>query len=132
MTSTKRKAFTLAEVMVAVVLISIASLALIGVQIFALRAGETNRQQHTASVLANSLLAKRERECRNSQDAFDFLTHQAKTAVEDQAGYLYTMDETRLGTNLKEIRVTVFYKQRHEDRDIEQSYPLKTVVLYGR
>jgi len=117
--------------MVAVVLISIASLALIGVQIFALRAGETNRQQHTASVLANSILAKRERESRNNQDDFDQVLHQAKTAVQDQAGYLYTLDETMLGTNLKEIRVQVFYKQRHEDRDIEQSYPLKTVVYYG-
>lgn len=114
--------------MVAVVLISIASLALIGVQIFALRAGETNRQQHTASVLANSILAKRERESRNNQDAFAELLHQPKVGVKDNAAYLYTLDETKLATDLKEIRVQVFYKER----DTEHSYPLKTTVYYGK
>jgi Tfp pilus assembly protein PilV len=117
--------------MVAVVLISIACLALIGTQIFALRAGETNRQQHTASVIAGSLLAERDRDSRNSQETFDELLHLPKAPVPDMPGYLYKMDETKLGTNLKEIRVEVFYRQRHENREIDQSYPLKTVVYYG-
>ena len=127
----RSRGFTLAEVMVAVVLISIASLALIGVQIFALRAGNTNRQQHMASVIASSLMAERERENRNNQVAFDTPLQIARTAAA-QAGFFYSVDEQILSQGLKEIRVQVFYKQLHEGRDIDQTYPLRTVVYYGR
>ncbi|MCA9794442.1 MAG: hypothetical protein KC910_21690 [Candidatus Eremiobacteraeota bacterium] len=53
----RARAFTFAEVVVAVGILAIAALALVGVHLYAAKASHENQQQHRASLAAASLLA---------------------------------------------------------------------------
>lgn len=56
--------FSLAEVMIAVAVLTIAVLGLVSSQIFALQAGQGNRKRHTASVAAWKILSAVEEQAR--------------------------------------------------------------------
>lgn len=56
----QRKGFTLAEVLIAVLIVGIGVLGLIGVRIYALKGSQGSPNQQTASLLAASLIAEAE------------------------------------------------------------------------
>lgn len=117
--------FTLAEVMVALVLLSIAALGLVSVQIYALGAMEGNRQRQTASVIAASEMARLE----SLHAGGRTLEARPRAPVEGQDGFEMEVREAQETgqPGLQRIEVEVFWS----DDKTAHSYLLWT-WLYAR
>ncbi|MEW6279108.1 MAG: prepilin-type N-terminal cleavage/methylation domain-containing protein [Candidatus Eremiobacterota bacterium] len=102
-----RRGFTLAEIMVCLVLLTIAVLGLIAVQIYSLRAGQGNRERHTASVLASAALGRIEEQVR--QD-FSSSVAQPRRPHPEAAGYEMQVLETLPDVDLKRVEVHIFWR----------------------
>lgn len=112
--------FTLAEVMVALVLLSIAAFGLVSVQIYALGAMEGNRQQATASVIAASEMARIESGRARGERA----AVRARAPVPGQDGFDMEVREEPETTQpgLQRVEVDVFWS----DGKIDHHYLLWT------
>jgi len=100
--------------MVAMVFLSIALLGLVSVQIYSLRATGGNKQRHSASIIASSLMNEKEEALRK-----DFATSvaQARITVPDQDLYQYEVVEETSAPSLKKITVTVSWKEGDKTLD---------------
>lgn len=118
-----RRGFTVIEVMVAVVFLSIALLGLIGTQIYAVRSTEGNRARLEASEIAATVMSGVESRLRQS-----FATSVAaeKTLVRGEDGPWYEVAERwedEPARKLRRVDVTV----RYRDEGVEHAYALWTV-----
>lgn len=124
-TGRSARGFTLVEVMIALVVLSIAVLGLVAAQIWALRSSEANRQRHTASEIASAQMASIESRLRADFTGTDVT--QARTPVPDQAGFDYQVTPAPEGSRLRNVEVRVFY----QDRTGEHAYVLWTTFYNG-
>lgn len=118
-----KAAFALAEVMAALLVVSIALFALIALQIYALRSQQGASERHTASVLASSLID----EAINSLETdFDVDVTQARQAS-SVAGFDYerNAEPDPASALLKQVEVIVYWT----DRDGEHRYTVSTKVV---
>lgn len=104
-----RRGLNLAEVMVSLLLISIAVLGLVSVHLYSARAAQGNRSRHTASVLAASTMHQTEERVR--QD-FSVSVASPRQAHPEAAGYEYEILETLPEPTLKRVEVRVFWQTR--------------------
>ncbi|MDQ7823495.1 MAG: prepilin-type N-terminal cleavage/methylation domain-containing protein [Candidatus Eremiobacteraeota bacterium] len=108
--------FTLAELLVALAILSIAALGLVGAQLYSMKAGGGSRMRHTASTIAYRIMVETEDTLRK-----DFLTSvtTAKTGVPGQEGFQYQVHDALEGgaTDLKKITVTVYWEEEGAERE---------------
>jgi len=118
---TKTAGFTYIETLLAVALIGIAFVPLVGVFLAAAYAQETAESFVTATMLAQEgmeeLLAAPPGE----------VTSAARAAVPGYPGYERQVEVTALGPELREVRVTVFWREGDEDKELQ----LVTLLLPG-
>ncbi len=116
----RRRGFNLAEVMVSLLLITIAVLGLVSVHIYSARAAQGNRGRHTASLLAASRLHALEEAVR--QD-FAVSVAAAKAPDPDQPDYQVEVLETLPEPTLKRVEVRVSW----DSKEGPQRYDLWTL-----
>jgi len=119
----RRRGFTVAEVMVGVVFLSIALLALLGTQIHAVRSTEGNRQRLEASELAATVMSGIESRLR--EDPAQSVTA-PKTLVRGDDGPWYEVSEQwedEATRKLRRVDVIVHYR----DDNVEHDYRLWTL-----
>ncbi|MBI3929186.1 MAG: prepilin-type N-terminal cleavage/methylation domain-containing protein [Armatimonadetes bacterium] len=116
----RRHGFSLVEVMAALVVLSTAILALVSVQIMALRTDPKSRERHTASLQAETTLAGVRQEL---WEDFDRSVVQPRHRLDDR--FELEVAETLEGPDLKRIDITVYWTDVHG----EQVYRLWTKLL---
>ncbi|MGE0488705.1 MAG: hypothetical protein AB7S38_05790 [Vulcanimicrobiota bacterium] len=118
-----KAAFALAEVMAALLVVSIALFALIALQIYALRSQQGASERHTASVLASSLI---DEAINTLETDFAADVDQARQAA-SVTGFEYerTAEPDPASALLKQLEVIVYWT----DRDGEHHYTVSTKVV---
>jgi Tfp pilus assembly protein PilV len=108
------RAFTLAEIMVSLLFLSIALLGLVSAQIYSLRASGGNRSRHTASVIAHNMLNEKEEALRKD---FSTSVAQSRSAVEGQEGFQCAIIEESPAADFKKITVIIYWKESQENHE---------------
>jgi prepilin-type N-terminal cleavage/methylation domain-containing protein len=120
----RMRGFTLAEVMLAVLILSLAVLGLLSVQAYAFRAQSKGTERNRASVIAASRMNALEAKLK---DDFGASVTQARAYVPDEAGYEIAVAQAAVPPldDLKELLVTVYWT----DDQGPHEYDLRTRVL---
>src|SRR5438105_210758 len=107
----RARGFTLAEVMVCVLLLAMAVLGLVSVQVYTLNATKSNRGAHTATVISTSVMNDVEHRLHQN---FTQSVAQSSTAVPGFDGFQCAVAESFVDTaqTLKQIDTTVFWKDK--------------------
>ena len=121
--ASRRRAFSILEVLLASLLVGLGLLALIGVQIYSLKAGRGTTGRYTASVLAASLISECEARL---TEGFDDPIDQGRTAAPSYPGYDFTVTSAVEGPNLKKVQVTVLWR---DEQQVDRQYVLWTKVV---
>lgn len=119
------RGFTIAETMVALVVLSIAVLGLVAVQAYSLRSSQGNKTRHEASEIASAVMASVESRLRKNPD--DTTIAQTER-VPVREGFEYTVTTRTAETRLLHVSVCVYYK----DRTGEHSYDVWTYYFDPR
>ncbi|MGE0492326.1 MAG: prepilin-type N-terminal cleavage/methylation domain-containing protein [Vulcanimicrobiota bacterium] len=115
------RAFTLAEVLVAMAVLSIALLGTLSMQTFALSTQSKSTQRHTASLVASTVLSEVEQ---SLKDDFETSTGRPR-AASTTPGFEVEVAEVVEDPDLKRVEVRVFWT----DDQAEQNYRLWTRLL---
>ena len=118
-----RRAFSILEVLLAAVLMGLGLLALIGVQIYSLKAGKGTTGRYTASVVASSVL----NDCEALlKEDFSADLNAPRAPAPDYPGYDFSVTASNENANLKRVRVTVYWK---DEQGLAQTYVLWTKLV---
>ncbi|MGE0495486.1 MAG: prepilin-type N-terminal cleavage/methylation domain-containing protein [Vulcanimicrobiota bacterium] len=112
-----KRAFTLAEVMVALVLISLGLFSLMSISIYSLRAGQFNREHHTMVRLAGNQMA-----WLRSQLRLDFRADLATASPQpfpDDPDYRYAVALSDESPDRRRIDLVVSYQGGKELQDVK-------------
>ncbi|MHC9538126.1 MAG: prepilin-type N-terminal cleavage/methylation domain-containing protein [Vulcanimicrobiota bacterium] len=110
------KAFTLAEIMVALVILSVAVLGLVSAMIYSMRAGGGNRLRHTASVIAYRIMNEKETQLR--KDFCGNVTTSGRLDVHENEGFQYCIQDVyQADDDLKKISLSVYWDEEGADRE---------------
>lgn len=126
------RAFTLAEVLLALFVVSVALLGLITVKAYAARARTLSRERLTAANLAVSLMTQVENRLLDGLEEFAVQYDYSRREIPDHPGYMYAMDDSYAADSqgpqqtLKLITLTVYYPD--ENGLTLREYPLWTMV----
>ncbi|MDQ7825191.1 MAG: prepilin-type N-terminal cleavage/methylation domain-containing protein [Candidatus Eremiobacteraeota bacterium] len=107
-TRRRQRAFTLAEIMVSLLFLSIALLGLVSSQIYSLRASGGNRGRHYASLLAGRIMNEKKEVAKTD---FSKALQQDTTPVAGEEGYSYRVIEELKSSDFKKITVTVYWRE---------------------
>jgi prepilin-type N-terminal cleavage/methylation domain-containing protein len=110
----KCRGFTLAEIMVCLLFLSIALLALVSTQIYSLRASGGNRLRHTASIIAYTIMNEKEEALRKD---FTASASQAKADVVGHEGFQCAVLEDLLQADFKRITVIIYWRDGQENHE---------------
>ncbi|MEW6283608.1 MAG: hypothetical protein AB1758_33665 [Candidatus Eremiobacterota bacterium] len=102
------RAFSLAEVLVAIFLLAVAVLGLVTTRLYAVRAERAGLERYDLGGVAGSVMASIEAALQQSPDRFTRSYAAARQPVPDMAGVVYSVEETSLSPRLRKFTVTVF------------------------
>ncbi len=104
----RRAGFSLAEIMVALVLVSLGLLSLVSVVLYSLKAGQFNREHHTMVLLAGNQMAQLQSRLRVDFDA-DVATRSTQVFPEEP-DYSYEVAVNDESPDRKRVDLTIHYE----------------------
>ncbi|MBI3927602.1 MAG: hypothetical protein HY319_18830 [Armatimonadetes bacterium] len=120
-----RRAFTLAEVVLAVFVLAVAVLALVGVHIYSLKARQVSRERLQASAVAYDLMNQLEGRLLESEAEFQADHGRERTPVPGLEPMTYAVDDAFYSSRLKHLAISVYYQ---DGTGTPGEYSLRTLV----
>ena len=113
----RSRGFTLAEIMVALVLLSIGLLSLLSVIIYSLKAGQFNREHHTMVVLSETQMSRVRSQLRIHFDAP--VATNNPTTFSEEPDYSYEVRTSDASPDRKRVELTIHYQGGAESQSLE-------------
>ncbi|MDQ7821205.1 MAG: prepilin-type N-terminal cleavage/methylation domain-containing protein [Candidatus Eremiobacteraeota bacterium] len=110
-TTKRSRGFTLAEIMVCLLLLTIAVMGLVSTQIYSLKATGGNKYRHLASVIAYRVMSEKEKALRTD---FSVSAAHSRSDVPGEEGFQYEVLEEAPGTSIKKVTVKVYWTEGTE------------------